>query len=314
MIAPVSPKTLELAISLLKAGELLGLPTETVYGLGADASNPEAVQKIFTAKGRPADHPLIVHIASKKALTNWAKDIPEAAYKLADAFWPGPLTLILKRSSLVPDIVTGGQDTVGLRVPSHPVALAVLEAFKGGIAAPSANRFGRISPTTARHVQEELGTNVQLILDGGACEVGLESTIVDLSTAKARVLRPGGISVEALSKVLGYEPELKTKTDIRASGTLDSHYAPQTPSLLVKEIPEGLSDAGVIARRPSPDKGLVWLELSNPATTYAQELYAALRQLDSLGLKQIYIEDVPDSADWLAVRDRLKRATFKETT
>ncbi|MCA9836310.1 MAG: threonylcarbamoyl-AMP synthase [Trueperaceae bacterium] len=314
MIAELSPETLERALTLLKAGELLGFPTETVYGLGADAANSKAVKKIFEAKGRPADHPVIVHIASKKNLASWANDIPDDAYKLANAFWPGPLTLILQRSSLVPNIVTGGQDTVGLRVPEHPVALTVLEAFGGGIAAPSANRFGRISPTTAQHVQEELGGSVQLILEGGSCEVGLESTIVDLSTGVARVLRPGGIRLQALTEVLGYEPELKSKTEIRTSGTLESHYAPQTPSLLVKHIPNDVEHVGVIARRPAPSQNAHWLELSQNAQTYARELYAALRKLDGLGLKQIYIEEVPDSADWLAVRDRLKRATFKETT
>ena len=208
-IEPPSAAAIAEAAALLRAGELVGMPTETVYGLAADALNPEAVNKIFAAKGRPADHPLIVHLPSAEHLPQWAAAIPKDVIALARAFWPGPLTLILKRTPEVPDEVTGGQDTVGVRVPSHPVALALLRAFDGGLAAPSANRFGRISPTTAAHVHEELGERVALILDGGACEVGIESTILDFSRDAPEILRPGAISPEDIARVIGRRPRVR---------------------------------------------------------------------------------------------------------
>ena len=221
------------AIELLCAGELVAIPTETVYGLGADAANPAAVAKIFAAKGRPADHPLIVHLAGHDAVDRWAEQVPAVAWELMETFWPGPLTLILKKQAWVPDAVTGGQDTVGLRVPGHPVALELLRRFAAvagehaGIAAPSANRFGRISPTTAAHVQEELGDQVPLILDGGACKVGIESTIVDCSRGQPVVLRPGHIAPTHLEAVLGLVPLIETATGApRVSGSLEAHYAP----------------------------------------------------------------------------------------
>ncbi len=312
MIYKASPQTIQEAASLLKNAELVAFPTETVYGLGANASSEKAVKKIFEAKGRPSDHPLIVHIAHKEQLNDWASTISTEAQKLAEAFWPGPLTLILKRSSLVPDAVTGSQDTVGVRVPSHPVARALLEAFGGGVAAPSANRFGRISPTTAAHVEAEFGAGL-FILDGGASNVGLESTIVDCSSTNVRVLRPGGVPVEAIKTVLGFEPVFVQKAEIRASGTLESHYAPVTPTFLVNSAPLD-NDVAVLAYRPKPAlfEG-VWLELPNSAVLYGQGLYAALRELDALSVKAIYVEAVPNLADWLAVRDRLRRASFKET-
>jgi L-threonylcarbamoyladenylate synthase len=312
-IALPNAQTIALAVELLKKGELVAFPTETVYGLGADASNGEAVKKIFAAKGRPADHPVIVHVASLEALESWAKDVPLMAYKLTEAFWPGPLTLILKRSSDVLDAVTGGQETVGVRVPAHEVALQLLRAFGGGIAAPSANRFGRISPTTAQHVFSELGDLVKLILDGGEAQVGLESTIVDTTSASFRILRPGGVSLEAMSEVLGYTPEVVTNSTLRVSGSLESHYAPRTSTFLVSADELMVSDTcGVIALREKP-RGFssVWLHLPANAKDYGHQLYAALRQLDDLGLKRILIEDVPLTPDWLAVRDRLSRATFK---
>jgi L-threonylcarbamoyladenylate synthase len=197
------PEEIAQAAVLLRAGEIVAFPTETVYGLGADAENPAALAKIFAAKGRPADHPLIVHLPGAEHLTRWAQDIPDSAFALANAFWPGPLTLILKRTSIVPNAVTGGQDTVGLRVPNHPVALALLRAFGSGIAAPSANRYGRISPTTAGHVRDELGDRVSLVLDGGACEVGIESTILDVSRGMPVLLRPGAITAEQIGSVCG---------------------------------------------------------------------------------------------------------------
>ncbi len=319
-VVPATSDMIERAAQLLRAGELVAFPTETVYGLGADASNPEAVAKIFAAKGRPADHPVIVHIASAEDFTKWATDIPEIAYQLASVFMPGPLTLILKRSKKVSDLVTGGQDTVGLRVPHHPVALELLKRFGGGVAAPSANRFGRISPTTAQHVFGELGSEVSLILDGGVCAVGLESTIIDLTvltSAQVKVLRPGGVSLEALSRMLGYIPEVIEKSKVRVSGSLESHYAPVTPAfLMTKElvIREGLEtsgeNSGVISLQAKPNafKG-VWLTLPTDAEGYGQQVYATLRKLDGLGLERILIEQVPESLEWLAVRDRLQRAT-----
>jgi L-threonylcarbamoyladenylate synthase len=298
---------------LLQQGELVAFPTETVYGLGADAANPRAVQKIFTVKGRPADHPVIVHVASAAHFATWALAIPDVAYKLAEAFLPGPLTLILKRSGLVPDMVTGGQDTVGLRVPNHPVALEFLQAFGGGIAAPSANRFGKISPTTAQHVLADLGEEVPLILDGGACEVGLESTIVDVTSEKIRVLRSGGVSLEALSQHLGYIPEVVDNTKVRVSGSLESHYAPTTPAFLIsrQDLDTVEDSSGVIALHPRPTtfKG-VWYRLPKDAELYGQRLYATLRELDSMKLARIFLEQVPETSEWLAVRDRLKRATL----
>lgn len=308
-------ETLARALKILESGGLVAFPTETVYGLGASALNDDALKKLFAAKGRPADHPVIVHLASAEGLKNWVQDVPAEAKLLADTFWPGPLTLILKRSEIVSDLVTGGQATVGLRVPNHPVALALLEAF-GAIAAPSANRFGRISPTRAVHVAAELGERVDLILDGGEAQVGLESTIVDLSTGRARVLRPGGVSVAALAEVLGYAPEFIVKAEIRASGMLDSHYAPMTASFLVDSQQldklartEGKRTGFLSLRlKPAWVKGR-WLTLGPHPEDYAHNLYAALRDLDNAGLDRIYVEAVPERPEWLAVRDRLQRAT-----
>lgn len=311
------------AVELLKQGELVGLPTETVYGLGADAANPAAVAKIFKAKGRPADHPLIVHLADASQLHAWARDIPEAARQLAAAFWPGPLTLILKRQPGVPDAVTGGQDTVGLRVPGHPLALELLSAFaasggSGGVAAPSANRFGRISPTTAAHVREELGDKVALVLDGGACDVGIESTILDLSGDIPRLLRPGAISPEDIAAVIGLTPAGAGGNAPRASGTLAAHYAPTTPMKMVSR--ERLWDVlnayrhsgrhcGVLAHSQLPQEGPhVWHPLPFDPAGYAHGLYGALRDLDHAGVALIAVEQIPAGPEWAAVADRLKRA------
>jgi L-threonylcarbamoyladenylate synthase len=315
-IIPATLESLEQAVSLLRQGGLVAFPTETVYGLGADASNSQAVEKIFEVKGRPANHPVIVHVADSEQFATWASEVPATAYQLAKVFIPGALTLILKRSSTVPDIVTGGQDTVGLRVPDHPVALRLLEAFGGGIAAPSANRFGKISPTTAQHVLDDLGEDVPLILDGGASQVGLESTILDLTTEPIKVLRPGGISLTALFTVLGYTPEVLDKSSVRVSGSLESHYAPTTPAFLVSSEDLQAKDLqtadfnGVIALQPKSEHLTgTWLQLPNNAELYGQRLYAALRELDRLDLERILIEEPPETPEWLAVRDRLKRAT-----
>ena len=318
------------AADLLRAGELVALPTETVYGLGADALNPRAVAKIFAAKGRPADHPLIVHLPDAEHLPRWARAIPKEAIALARAFWPGPLTLILEREEGVPDEVTGGQDTVGLRVPNHPVALALLAAFGSGIAAPSANRFGRISPTTAAHVREELGDKVALVLDGGACEVGIESTILDLSRGTPEILRPGAISADAIARVIGRRPAVKgeggaveadadSASAPRVSGALAAHYAPGTPlrlippELLVEEAAtlaaEG-SRVAVLARSVADphDARLIWRAAAAEAGGYAHDLYASLRELDASGADFILVEALPATPEWQAIADRLGRA------
>lgn len=311
------------AAQLLRAGALVAFPTETVYGLGADAGNTDAVRRIFAAKGRPADHPVIVHLYDTAQLAQWARAVPETARKLAAAFWPGPLTLILPRASRVPDIVTGGQDSVGLRVPSHPVARALLHAFGGAIAAPSANRFGRISPTSAGHVADDLGDAVTMILDGGACALGIESTILSFAGDDPVLLRPGAIAVPELARVLGRAPLAPDAAAPRASGTLAAHYAPRTPAMLV--APEVLhaelaqleardEEIAVLARtvaRPT-DFGGLWIHAPAGAPAYAHDLYANLRALDAAGADAILIEGVPRSDAWTAVRDRLWRATRGE--
>lgn len=308
------------AVRILRAGGLVAFPTETVYGLGADASKRKAVKRIFEAKGRPANHPLIVHLAGAGELDRWARDIPESARQLAERFWPGPLTLVLKRAAKVLDVVTGGQDTVGLRVPAHPVAQALLRAFGGGIAAPSANRFGRVSATTAQHVREELGDRLDLILDGGACAVGIESTILDLSTGAPVLLRPGRITVDELTVFL-HVPVARANTGSpRAPGGLAAHYAPQLPLRLVsrpmldamvrEEAARG--PVAVLARHPRPPSSTatVWVSAPLDVESYAHHLYAALRQLDRSSCASILVEAPPETVDWSAVRDRLGRAAL----
>lgn len=298
---------------------MVAFPTETVYGLGADASNPSAVRKIYEAKGRPADHPVIVHVADAVQVANWARQIPETAQKLAKKFWPGPLTIILQRAGKVNDIVTGGQDTVALRVPSHPVAQQLLRRFGGGIAAPSANRFGRVSATTAEHVRQEFGSAVECVLDGGEADVGIESTIVDLSGAAPRLLRPGWISARAVEEALGRNLAMPEAAAPRAPGTLATHYAPQTPLMLVEddlavELAASLIRQGKrIALLALSDKrplveGLTWLAASTGVAAYAHELYANLRTLDAAGCDAILVERPPQGPEWAAVNDRLARA------
>ncbi len=308
------------AAALLRAGELVAFPTETVYGLGADARNPLAIAKIFAAKGRPVDHPLIVHLPDASHLERWAIDIPEVARKLAAAFWPGPLTLILKRHPSVPDAVTGGQDTVGLRVPNHPLALQLLREFDGGVAAPSANRFGHVSPTTAAHVREELGDAVAMIIDGGACAVGIESTILDLSGGEPRILRPGMLDAAAIGAILGYLPEFGgTQNAPRVSGSLEAHYAPRTPLRLVAvaELAEAASQAlgagrrvAVLADQPVDlsDENLAWCPASADPAQFAHDLYARLRELDAMGCDLLLVAAPPVDEAWRAVTDRLRRA------
>ncbi|AOY02190.1 L-threonylcarbamoyladenylate synthase [Jeongeupia sp. USM3] len=312
---------LDHAVALLREGELVAIPTETVYGLAADAANPAAVAKIFALKGRPSDHPLIVHIAGTAQLDDWATNIPADARRLADAFWPGPLTLILKRQPHVPDAVTGGQDTVGLRAPAHPLAHALLEQFGGGLAAPSANRFGHVSPTTAQHVRDEFGDACPLVLDGGASPVGVESTIVSLVDDTPKLLRPGGVPREAIEAVLGrkLEHHQSNKTaKIRASGLLDSHYAPRTP-LILGPLPSLLDEAArrlaagervLLLHRSAigtPTSGIAHQQLAPDAAHFARELYALLRRHDRQH-DVLLMEAPPQSPEWLAVNDRLKRA------
>jgi L-threonylcarbamoyladenylate synthase len=312
------------AAAMLRAGELVAFPTETVYGLGADASNPQAIAKIFAAKGRPADHPLIVHLPDASHLERWAVDIPEAARKLAAAFWPGPLTLILKRHPSVLDAITGGQDTVGLRVPSHPLALQLLREFDGanggGLAAPSANRFGHVSPTTVAHVREELGDAVAMILDGGPCAVGIESTILDLSGSEPRILRPGMIGAPAIGAILGRIPEFGgTQNAPRVSGSLEAHYAPHTPLQLVgpTELAATVRQAldtgrrvAVLANQPLAfsHENLAWCPASADPAQFAHDLYARLRELDAMGCDLLLVASPPGDEAWRAVTDRLRRA------
>ncbi|MHB8646746.1 MAG: L-threonylcarbamoyladenylate synthase [Thermomicrobiales bacterium] len=310
------------AVAILRNGGLVAFPTETVYGLGADARNPAAIRRLFAAKGRPADHPVIVHLASADALPAWAGRVPPDAQRLADAFWPGPLTIVLPRQPDVLDLVTGGQETVALRVPSHPVARALLMAFGDGIVAPSANRFGRLSPTRADHVRAELGDAVDLILDGGSTDVGVESTIVDLSGDHPVLLRPGGISPAQLVAVLGAPPDTPDASSPRASGTLPSHYAPRTPLDVIQ--PDDLEErvrhlaaqgvrVAVLARYTAPPvrSGIAWYVIAANATNYARTLYATLRELDEGGYDRILVEAVPEGDAWLAVRDRLRRAAYR---
>ena len=324
MIAPSEAEYLR-AVDLLQAGELVALPTETVYGLGADAASPAAVAKIFAAKGRPADHPLIVHLSGHDAVDRWAEQVPTVAWELMETFWPGPLTLILKKQAWVPAAVTGGQDTVGLRVPGHPVALELLRRFaaaggQGGIAAPSANRFGRISPTSAAHVVEELGDRVPLILDGGPCTVGIESTIVDCSRGEPVVLRPGHIAPAHLEAVLGRQPAIVTASGApRVSGSLEAHYAPQTPMRLIagNRLLDFLNAqrhkgarCGILGHSQPPQAGMPhhWHMLPADPIGYAHALYAALREMDHTGVDLIAVEALPEAAEWTAVSDRLRRA------
>jgi len=325
------PSTAEIAqaAEMLASGGLVAFPTETVYGLGADAENPAAIARIYEAKGRPLDHPVIVHVAPEADLGYWCDDIPEQARQLAEAFWPGPLTLILKRAARIPAAVSGGQDTVGLRCPAHPIAIALLRAFKGGqggLAAPSANKFGHVSPTTARHVRDEFEAELESglvngVLDGGQCEVGIESTIVDLSRLATRgpvLLRPGRIGAEAIGAVIGQLPGAPDAAAPRASGTLDAHYAPSTPVAMLE--PERLD--GVLNQLLNAERRVALIHYSDTAPAsasvrlpfepegYAHALYASLRTMDQVGADLILVEAPPLEPAWLGVNDRLRRAAF----
>ena len=323
------------AARLLEEGKLVAFPTETVYGLGADASNPEAVASIFTAKGRPSNHPLIVHVARDADLGRWARHVPAEAFRLIAAFWPGPLTLILPRAASVPASVAGGQDSIGLRCPSHPVARALLAEFKGGqggIAGPSANRFGHVSPTTAQHVIDEFGLPgsgpVSCVLDGGQSEVGIESSIIDLTrldTLGPVLLRPGQISADQIAGVLGRMPALPDAAAPRVSGSLDAHYAPRTPVALtateaLEPLMQRLDQAGkryaLMHRTPlsSEHAGrIAVLTMPDSAHGYAHGLYAGLREMDAVGAELILVERPPAGASWQGINDRLHRAAFDST-
>ena len=324
------------AAAALEAGALVAFPTETVYGLGADAENPQAVAAIYAAKGRPQDHPVIVHVAPGADLDYWVTDIPAEARQLVAAFWPGPLTLILKRASHIPDAVSGGQDTVGIRCPSHPVAIALLSAFKGGkggVAAPSANKFGNVSPTTAQHVRDEFGLDSHdhaidaaetarlTVLDGGSSQVGIESTIVDLSRLATHgpvLLRPGHITAHQIAAVIGRMPSAPDQAAPRASGTLESHYAPRTPvsmlahaellSTLAQLQARGVRVAVISHTLPL----LAGAQQALPADPagYAYGLYAALRAMDQTDSDLILVETPPQDEQWLGVNDRLRRSVF----
>jgi L-threonylcarbamoyladenylate synthase len=322
------------AAANLMAGNLVAFPTETVYGLGADACNADAVARIYAAKGRPADHPLIVHVASMDALGDWADDVPAYAISLARDFWPGPMTLIVKRSELAGDFVTGGQDTVGVRVPNHPVALALLEAFARaggkGVAAPSANRFGNVSPTTAQAVSDELSdylADADQILDGGPCDVGVESTIIDCTGDVPRILRPGPITLEMIQQSTGLKVGNRFVLDggdlagllingkavnteeIRVSGSLESHYAP-VATVLLDQTP--IAGQGFIAMADvvTPD-GVVRLASPNSVDEFARVLYAALRSADEAGLETVVVAQPEGDGIAIAIRDRLKRSAFQ---
>ena len=300
------------AAARLKAGELVAFPTETVYGLGADASNSEAVARIYSVKGRPNGHPLIVHIASMDRMGDWASDVPEYAIALARSFWPGPMTLILKRSELAGDFITGGQDSVGMRVPDHVVALALLEAFERaggvGVAAPSANRFGHVSPTTATAVIEELGDYLSkddLVLDGGACAVGVESTIIDCTGAAPSVLRPGAISVAMIEKSTGLKTT-QSDIEIRVSGSLENHYAPIAQVLLCENAVAGQGFIA-LATIETPE-GVIRLASPNDDEEFARILYSALRDADAQGLLEVVVVQPIGNGIAVAIRDRLARA------
>jgi L-threonylcarbamoyladenylate synthase len=302
------------AAEILRRGGLVAFPTETVYGLGADASNPAAIKRLYAVKRRPAEHPVIVHFASADEAFRWAREVPAGAQTLARRFWPGPLTLILKRSPLAHGFVTGGQENVGLRIPSHPVAHQLLLAFGNGVAAPSANRFGHVSPTTAAHVREDLGKDVDLVLEGGPSEVGIESTIVDFSSGSPVLLRPGHLTKAHLESVLGASIGEKGRASPRHSGGLERHYAPKTPARLVatheldREIAKLGNKVAVLAFSRPDERVDFWLRVPREPQAFAQRLYAALRELDGAGCEAILIESPPDAPEWAAVLDRLRRA------
>jgi L-threonylcarbamoyladenylate synthase len=310
---------LDAAVQALRDGELVVFPTETVYGLGAHAGHPAALRRVFELKGRPLSHPLIVHLDSVRYLTRWAREVPPAAEQLAASFWPGPMTLVLPRAHNVHPLVTGGQDTIAVRVPSHPMAQQLLTAFGGGIAAPSANRYGRLSPTRAEHVREEFGDSVRVILDGGESKIGLESTIIACVEGAVRLLRPGAISLSQLRAVVGEVLTQPSADAPRVPGSQSAHYAPLTPLSIVpseeiEQLASDLSGAGqrvaVLAQR-APMRAhqfVTWINGGVRPEAYAHDLYAHLRALDRSACARILVQSVPGDERWDAIRDRLSRA------
>ena len=311
-----TPEAIRAASASLISGNLVAFPTETVYGLGADAINQDAVARIYQTKARPLSHPLIVHIATPSNVVKWARNIPDDAFKLANAFWPGPLTLILSRTSLAKNFVTGGQEKIGIRVPSHPVALALLKDFEKqggfGVAAPSANRFGAVSPTTAGDVNLELGEylrNSDVILDGGKCLVGIESTIIDFTQKKPIILRPGKISKELINEILGFSVEVvSSKNDTKVSGLLDSHYSPKA-KVFLSGLPMPGDGYIALAKNKTPT-GVIRLSSPDNNEEYAQMLYSAFRLADSKNIENIFA--IPAEGEGIAdaINDRLRKAAF----
>lgn len=315
----------QLAAQLLRDGKLVAFPTETVYGLGADARNPIAIKKVFAAKGRPADHPLIVHLGNHEQIAEWAIDIPPTAWALAKHFWPGPLTIVLSKHPSVSPLITGGQDTVALRIPNHHLTLELLKQFGSGLVGPSANKYGRVSPTMAEHVALDLGSEVAAILDGGPCQIGIESTIVYLSKNQPLIMRQGAITAQQIAEVLDTAVALKPQDNIsvRTSGSHISHYAPRTPVYLLSttELLASINSyqmhhklCSVISFMPKPknlSRDIYWQQISQEPVVYAQQLYANLRAHDLLNNAAILIEQVPDNLEWVAILDRLTRASFK---
>jgi L-threonylcarbamoyladenylate synthase len=310
---------LDAAVQALRNGELVAFPTETVYGLGAHAGHPGALRRVFELKGRPTSHPLIVHLDSVRFLTRWAREVPAAAERLAASFWPGPLTLVLPKAHSVHPLLTGGQDTVAVRIPAHPMAQQLLTAFGGGIAAPSANRYGRLSPTRAEHVRDEFGEAVSVILDGGDSKLGLESTIVACLDDSVRLLRPGSISLSQLQRVVGEVLTQPSAQAARAPGSHGAHYAPTTPLAIasseeIEQLADDLSGLGhriaVLAQRPPlrAHQFVTWINGGTRPEAYAHDLYAHLRALDKSACVRILVQAVPGDERWDAVRDRLARA------
>lgn len=317
------------AVEYLRQGELVAFSTETVYGLGADASNEAAINKLYVTKGRPDKHPVIVHLADIEQINNWCRDIPDYALAIANRFWPGPLTLIAKKKAHVSMNITGGQDTVGIRIPAHPIAQALLKTFGGGIAAPSANKYGRVSSTCAEHVKEEFGDEVKMILDGGKCLIGIESTIVDVTGTSPRILRPGFISEGDLLDVIGngllknISEDCNSTARIRVPGSDKSHYAPRTPVLLLdkssfnsffEQNTSGQYTYAVLALNKCVYNNCnikEYIEIQNDPRLYANILYANLRQLDKAGADYIVIEEPQNEPEWAAINDRLRRAAAK---
>lgn len=302
------PSSIASAVAVLRRGGVIAIPTETVYGLAADVENDDALRKIFAIKGRPADHPLIVHIASALDLSKWATQVPDIAHILAENFWPGPLTMLLRRSERTSLVATGGRDTVALRVPAHEVALNLLREFGGALAAPSANRFGKVSPTTPQHVTDDLGQEVELILDGGECSIGVESTIVDLTSAAPQVLRPGGVSVERLESLLKIKIE-STNGPNRAPGMLDSHYAPRCAVELV-ESP--LLARNRVDKLQAGHKTVSMLDYCSDLDAYARHLYDFLRRADRDGCEVVVAVMPPAIGLGHAIRDRLYKASVRD--